>query len=176
MGLPILLVASYGIFEPMCLSKQCLAICILLAVASPSYGLCSYNGQLYAKTTLSREFVDSRWVVRAKVIAADDHWSDEEDSWTIYRLEVLTAFKGTPPSRISLFTYRDSGGFYLDKGMTHDVGGEYLLFLNTKFKQTLPAKAKGATEVNYACGQSRPWSDVSIGDETRLTELSHSMP
>ncbi len=97
--------------------KRLFAIFVLLAVpVSPSYGFCMYKDQLYAKTTLSQEFADSRWVVRAKVLAADDHWSDEEESWTIYRLEVLTTFKGAPPPRISLFTYRDSGGFYLDQG------------------------------------------------------------
>jgi hypothetical protein len=154
---------------------QLFFIGLLVAPASPSYGLCSYHGELYAKTTLSQEFADLRWVVRAKVIAADDHWSDDDVSWTIYRLSVLTAFKGTPPSRISLFTYRDSGGFYLDKGMSNDFGGEYLLFLNpTSIKEKIPAAALGTTMVNYACGQSKLWSEISDVDQTNLTALSRS--
>ena len=142
--------------------------------AAPSYGFCMYHDQLYAKTTLSQEFADARWVVRAKVTAADDHWSDDDESWTIYHLAVLTAFKGTPPSGLRLFTYRDSGGFYLDKGMSNDLGGEYLLFINPiNSKQKVPTAARGATWVNYACGQSKPWADVSSRELIALRSLVH---
>jgi hypothetical protein len=81
---------------------------------------------MYAKTTITEEFADAEWVIKAKVIAADNHWSDEDDSWTLYHLKVLAAYKGKPPLRLDLFTYRDSGGFYLDKGLSNDIGGEYL--------------------------------------------------
>jgi len=108
---------------------------------------------MYVKTTLAQEFADARWVVRAKVMAADDHWSDEDESWTIYHLQVSTAFKGMPPPRIEMFTYRNSGGFYLDKAMNANLGGEYLLFLNPiSSEEGLPSAARGIAEVNYACG------------------------
>lgn len=135
--------------------------------------LCIYKGQMYAKTTLLQEFHDARWVVRAKVVAADNHWSDEDESWTLYHLQVITAFKGRPESRIELFTYRDSGGFYLDKGMNADLGGEYLLFLDPISNQEkVPTVAQNATEVNYACGQSMAWNEVNNADKEHLTNLS----
>jgi len=128
---------------------------------------------MYAKTTLSEEFADAKWVVQAKVLAADEHWSDEDYSWTIYHLQILTAFKGKPPLRIRMFTYRDSGGFYLDKGMNADLGGVYLLFLDPVSPGD-PDQARGATEVNYACGQSKTWGEVSAEDQKRLSELAHA--
>ncbi len=85
----------------------------------------------------------------------------------------MRAYKGNPPKRFDVFTYRDSGGFYLDKGMSNDLGGEYLLFLNPIMKQKRPLAAKGATEVNYACGQSKAWQDVGPSEVRRLTAFSH---
>lgn len=62
--------------------------------ASSAQALCIYHGQMNAKTTVGQEFADSQWVVRVKLIAAEDHWSDEEDSWTAYHLQVMAAFQG----------------------------------------------------------------------------------
>jgi hypothetical protein len=133
-----------------------------ISLASSAYALCIYHGEMNAKTTVAQEFADSQWVVRMKLIAADDHWSMEEDSWTIYHLQVLTAFKGEPPTSLEMFTYRDSGGFFLDKGVFNDLGGEYLLFLDPiSHKQSVPAAALNATEVNYSCDQSKTWVSVT---------------
>jgi hypothetical protein len=132
---------------------------------------CGYQGVMYAKTTVQQEFKDSKWVVRVRLIAADDHWSDEDDSWTLYHVKVLHSYKGAAPSKLNVFTYRDSGGFYLDKGSSNDLGGEYLLFLSPA-TQPLPKRAEGALEVNYACGQSRPWAEISVGERTELSRLS----
>jgi hypothetical protein len=141
--------------------------------ARPAQAFCSYRGQLYARTTPAQEFADSRWVVRAKVIAANDHWSAESDPWIEYHLRILTPFKGRPPLRIDLFTYRNSGGFYLDKGMHHDIGGEYLLYLNPADTDAeVPFTARSLTEVNYACGQSKQWADVGSADRQHLIALS----
>jgi hypothetical protein len=74
---------------------------------------------------------------------------------------------------MQVFTYRDSGGFYLDKGMNADLGGIYLLFLDPLFhKESAPDPARGATEVNYACGQSKAWDAVSLADRKRLAMLA----
>lgn len=148
------------------------AIAVSLSVPSAD-AVCIYHGKLYAKTTLVQEFSDSQWVVRVRVAAADSHWSDDDDSWTIYHLQVLTVFKGKPPSRIDMFTYRDSGGFFLDKGMANDLGGEYLLFLDpVSHKQDAPAAARDATEVNYSCGQSKAWNSLSGSERHKLVTLS----
>ncbi len=151
-------------------------LCIAFIVAGLSVpsadALCMYHGSLYARTTVAQEFADSQWVVRVKVVASDNHWTDEDDSWTIYHLEVLTAFKGKPPTRIEMFTYRDSGGFYLDKGMASDPGGEYLLFLDPISRDAnAPVTARGATEVNYSCGQSRPWNTLSRSERQELVNI-----
>jgi hypothetical protein len=133
--------------------------------------LCSYNGVLYAKTTLSQEFRDSKWVVRARLIAADDHLSDEDESWTLYHIQTIQSFKGKAPKRLDVFTYRDSGGFYLDKGMSTDLGGEYLLFLDPATR-TMPKAIAGAFQVNYSCGQSKPWSEVTEEQKGLLARVS----
>jgi hypothetical protein len=45
-----------------------IALAAGFAVAgSSARALCTYKGQMYAKTTLAEEFADAKWVVRAKV-------------------------------------------------------------------------------------------------------------
>ena len=144
---------------------------LLLGAALPAHALCIYNGVDNAKTTIREEFHDSKWVVKVQLIAADNHWSDEDDSWTLYHVKTLSSFKGRAPRRIDVFTYRDSGGFFLDKGMSNDLGGEYLLFLSPA-TQKLPSVARGALEVNYPCGQSGPWEKLSTGQQKTLEALS----
>lgn len=86
---------------------------------SEANAVCFYHGHLYAKTTIQQEFRDSRWVVRAKVLTARDN---EDGPYTTYGLLIERAFKGSPPKHLTFFTMRDSGGFYLDNGLSHDVG------------------------------------------------------
>ena len=150
---------------------------ILLAVAlaagaTPAAAFCMYRGELYAKTTLEQEFADSRYVVRAKVLSGVNVFSDEEDSWVMYELAALEVFKGAPPTTFRLFSYRNSGGFYLDGEHGPDVGGEYLLFLQRMEPgRTLPDQAKGALDVNYGCGWSRLWKEIRPEARRRLSIL-----
>lgn len=155
------------------LSRLLAAGTVALMAASPVEALCIYNGVDNAKTTLAQEFRDSRWVVRAHVISADYHWSDEDESWTLYRLRVVQRFKGKLPKHFTFFTERNSGGFYMDgKDATPDLDGDYLLFLVHWPRPTDPPAARGALWVNYNCGQSRPWAQVSRDDLRRLRLLS----
>lgn len=139
---------------------------LVATVTDPANSLCIYAGVDNAKTTMREEFHDSRWVVRARVLSARDHWPSEGDSWTLYRLKVLHAYKGRLPRTFTFFTDRDSGGFFMDRPWVplpkgHDIGGEYLLFLNPwTHSRGDPAASVGATFVNYSCGQSRLWSKV----------------
>jgi hypothetical protein len=77
-----------------------------------------------------------------------------------------------------MFTFRDSGGFYLDKGTSPAIGGEYLLFLNPVTaapdfsEQAFPKEAYRSTEVNYTCGQSTPWMEVSASEKQELSRLA----
>jgi hypothetical protein len=141
---------------------------------------CSYRGTLYATTSLAEEFRDSQWAVRARLLSASDNPSRREVEegleapWTIYRLQLLRAYKGRVPRTITFFTGRDSGGFYMDRPWAGpDIGGEYLLFLNPIAPHPeLPREARGAVFVNYACGQSRPWQEVDEADRQELERLA----
>ena len=153
-----------------------LAGAALLAMfsAQKAQAVCVYHGVYYAKPTLGQEYHDSKWVVRARVVSARYHYSEaDDDSWVIYRIEVLQRFKQTPLTHLMFFTFRNSGGFYLDDGMSHHVGGDYLLFLNSNERSNNePTALKGTVSVNYSCGQSREWQKVSASDLEALTRLS----
>jgi hypothetical protein len=142
--------------------------------AAPAHALCIYHGIDSAKTSVAQEFRDARWVVRAHVVSADYHWSDEDESWTLYRLKVVQSFKGRLSQRFTFFTERNSGGFYLDgEGGVPDLDGDYLLFLTARpWPRTVPPAAKGALWVNYNCGQSKPWSQVTEKQAVQLRALS----
>ncbi len=144
----------------------------LSALGSSAHALCNYKGELYAGTSVSQEFEDSRWVVKAKVLSATDHFIEGEEPWTEYQLEVQDAFKGAPPRRLRFFTFRNTGGFYLDRGQEHDIGCEYLLFLNpTANSPAVPEAASGTVSVNYSCGVSGLWSSVTPRARTELVRL-----
>lgn len=156
-----------------CMFSRAFIAVVALITASPADALCIYHGVDNAKTTLEQEFRDSRWVVRAHVTSADYHWSDEDESWTFYRLKVVQSFKGNLRNRFTFFTERNSGGFYMDgKDATPDLDGDYLLFLTRLPRRSDPPAAHGAFWVNYNCGQSKPWAQVSQDELRRLRLLS----
>jgi hypothetical protein len=152
--------------------SRALIAAITLLAASQADALCIYHGVDNAKTTLEQEFRDSRWVVRAHVISADYHWSDEGESWTLYRLKVVQSFKGKLPNRFTFFTERNSGGFYMDGNDATPELGDYLLFLTRFARNTDPPAARGALWANYNCGQSKRWAQVSKDELKRLRLLS----
>lgn len=178
---PLLTLAAALYRFGMKITAGLIAIAILMSAAPPARALCIYNGVDNAKTTMPEEFRDSKWVVRAKVLSAKDHWSDDENSWTTYNLEVLHAYKGHPPKHFQFFTYRDSGGFYMDRPWVdlptgHDIGGEYLLFLNRIGDEWggRAAPVKGAVFVNYSCGRSGPWTEVRPSSRRLLATLERA--
>lgn len=145
----------------------------LAAVPSSVDALCVYKGAPYARPALGQEFRDSLWVVRARLLSATDHFDEGDAPWTEYQLEVLESYKGGPPRRLRFFTFRDSGGFYLDRGPAPDLGGEYLLFLNpTPDGPEIPGAARGAVSVNYSCGLSGPWEAVPHDIRAELRRLA----
>jgi hypothetical protein len=144
----------------------------MLILPGPAFALCSYRGELYAQTTLDQEYHDAPFVVRARVLSASD-WQGAEERGTVYQLEVIQYFKGSLPQMFLFSTERNSGGFYLDRGTKPDIGGEYLLFLtHGPWTTSKPAPRASAVEINYSCGQSRRWDEVSQHDRTRLADLS----
>ncbi|MFN3668176.1 MAG: hypothetical protein ACK4VY_02635 [Brevundimonas sp.] len=156
-----------------------IAAALTLTAPSGAHAWCEYRGQLDARTTIAREFADSPWVVRARVVSATDNWTDgslgaDEEPWTLYRVRVVERFKGEPPAEVSVLTFRDSGGFYMDRGArAPDIGGEYLLFLQpTRDSPWLPDAARGGTVVNYSCGRSMRWAETSAADRGELARLA----
>jgi hypothetical protein len=112
----------------------------VLTPAATAEALCIYKGVNNARTTIRQEYADASWVVRARVLSATNGVVeagklDAGSPWTLYHLQVVHSYKGKPPQRIAFFTMRNSGGFYMDRPWVplprgHDLGGEYLLFLN----------------------------------------------
>ncbi len=148
----------------------------LLATLLPgsAQALCRYKGVDNARTTIEQEFRDAPVVLRARVVEADYHWSDLDESWARYRLEIIERFKGPALDRPLLFTFRNSGGFYLDAdGGGPDLDRDYLLFLDTPPVDWRDASvAKGAWLINYSCGVSGLWSGVSDAQRSRLRQLA----
>jgi hypothetical protein len=153
----------------------------LLASGSGANALCIYSGKhftkakdsdgslrgLYATTTLTDEFQDSTLVVKGTVLSSRNIGLDANG--TIYRIRIEQIFKGRAPAVITDYTDRDSGGFYLEEG---GEGPEYLLFLNPISRTRKPSP--GAYEINYSCGQSRPWANAFLKDREKLTGLSET--
>ena len=150
----------------------------LFLVATPAQAFCEYGGVLDAKTTIPQEFRDSTWVVHARVIAAKTHWPHIEgdlggtdgEPWTVYDLQVLKSYKGQPPRPLRFFTLRNSGAFYMDADPRLGIRGEYLLFL-VPYRRSYRA-AQGTVFVNYPCGQSKSWREVSHAERQSLERLS----
>jgi hypothetical protein len=148
-----------------------LACLIASVAATPAQALCFYNKKDFlagktSTTTISQEFRDSKWVVRARIEREQRHNSDNDESWVVYDVRPVTSYKGASRSRFRLFTYVDSGGFQ------PDVGVDYLLFLDPP-TQDLPRGVRNVVQVNFSCGQSRPWPDVSRVDRRTLARLAN---
>jgi hypothetical protein len=142
---------------------------------------CYYNGEFNVRSTIQQEFAHSKWVVRARVLSARDGIfkpeTDHETSWTTYQLQVVRSYKGNAPKRLNFFTERNSGGFYMDRPWVklpagHDIGGDYLLFLNPNRWSGTDAAPRNSVFVNYPCGQSKPWREVSQSSRRLLDHLS----
>src|SRR5258705_2432837 len=110
-----------------------------ILLPSPAAAICYYNGKFDVRTTIRQEFADSKWVVRVRVLSAADGvfrpGTEDETSWTTYRITIVHSYKGMAPRQLTFFTERNSGGFYMDRPWVklpagHDIGGEYLLFLD----------------------------------------------
>lgn len=150
----------------------------MLTAPTGAQALCSYNDELYARTTIAQEFADAPWVIRGRLVSVTesraDGIGDDEEPWTLYRVRIVQRYKGDPPVEISVFTYRNSGGFYMDRpGEGPDIGGEYLLFLQpTAGLSGLPEAARGGAIVNYSCGQSKPWAEVPTAGRSELAGLA----
>jgi hypothetical protein len=131
-----------------------------------------FDGRLYATTTLMDEFADSALVIKGTAISSQHvPPGGEFFAATVYNIRVDQTFKGTVPKTLHYYTENDSGRFNLD------VGTPFLLFLKPMPADYEDRKiAPGAFLVNYNCGQSRPWSEISAIDRDQLAALSRRKP
>lgn len=135
-------------------------------LATPAQAVCEYHGNLYAKTTVAQEFQDSELVVRAQVVSKHDY--EDADGYAVrYRLRLKEQFKGNATDVIWLDSRRDSGGFYLEGADGKlDRGVDRLLFLNAM--PSTSGKTNSYFQLNYSCGQSKTWSEVSADERKYL--------
>jgi len=154
------------------LTPWLIAAGLSMASLSTAQAHCEYRGELNAHTTLAQEFENARQVVRVRVLSSKSSWPDNgrDEPSSLYEVEVLEALKGALTRRLTLFTFRNSSGFYMDRGSAPDIGGEYLLFLDPA-SAWMPAAARGAAIVHYSCGQSRRWDEVDSAAREELQRL-----
>jgi hypothetical protein len=69
-----------GQLRPAKAAPSLLAAFVLVITTPSAWAWCSYNGVDNAETSIQQEFRDSKWVVRAKVLAAQDHYASEKES------------------------------------------------------------------------------------------------
>ena len=146
---------------------------IVLLLAAPANALCIYRGVDNAHSTVSQEFADAQWVVRARVVSAQ-RGEGQDGPWISYRLKPIESFKGQLTGEFDFFSYRNSGGFYMDRALQGpDIGGDYILFLRPRqFNEGDPVRARSATFVTYNCGRSGPWTEMPGSDRQELRRLS----
>lgn len=145
---------------------------LCLISVSTAQAHCEYSGELYARATLAQEFRNAQQVAQVRVLSARSDWPDngEDEPSTRYEVEVLQTFKGQLDRHLTVFTFRNSGGFYMDRGADPDIGGEYLLFLDPA-PTWMPSAARGMAVVYYSCGQSRRWDEVEPASRDALKRL-----
>ncbi len=82
--------------------------------------------------------------------------------------------QGQAANALHLFTERNSGGFYMDgAGGVPDLDRDYLLFLASDgWSKAGRPFAKDALWVNYNCGQSKVWNEVTAREAAQLVALS----
>lgn len=103
----------------------------LITLSPASYATCWESGEgptaVYRHPTVSAELEKATSVISGRV-TAERNISEPDDpegyAWTIYTVQVLETFKGTPPRTIQLLSENTSARFWMDVGKT------YLLFVS----------------------------------------------
>jgi hypothetical protein len=114
--------------------SQAGAVCLTPSTTAPG-GVLSISPRSFP---VAKEFRDSTFVMTAKVMSSRNDVAEDFIRGVFYRIQPIQTFKGKPPSMLSIYTERSSGGFYMDVGQT------YLLF----------AQREGAKYTIDNCGYS----------------------
>ncbi|SFW71062.1 hypothetical protein [Luteibacter sp. UNCMF366Tsu5.1] len=131
------------------------------AISPASYGTCWEYGAgptaIYRKPTVAAEFKDAAAVITGRVTAARNI-SEPDDpegyAWTIYSVQVLETFKGTPQRTIQLLSENTTARFPMDTGKT------YLLFISQSSMIEMAGKERLPTNFIDICGNSAVEEDA----------------
>jgi hypothetical protein len=172
---PLAEIGGCGQGKAMAIVLRLLALLLLVLHASPAWTACS-------GASVDQEYREADVVVRARVLAGRRIHGGDEPSRTwrarwgeytpvmLHRLRVSQVFKGQPGPSINLFQEVTSGRLEVD------VGQDYLIFLSyIRPYRSRGSAARGAMYVRYACGQSRPWQQVTPRTHARLRALSRRL-
>jgi hypothetical protein len=99
--------------------------------ATTACATCWQSGQgtnaIYRHPSVPEEFREARFVVLGRATHEQNISSAEDPDgydWTVYDVEILQAFKGTPPRTMRLLSENSSSRFPMEAGKT------YLLFVS----------------------------------------------
>lgn len=169
--------------------RRALALCMVMlatvGAASQAQALCIYRHELYGKSTITGEFRESSLVIKGTVIETHDIQPIDPDrspldSYAVARIRVDEVLKGAAGREVLLISQRNSGGFYVDAGV------QYLLFLDPPvsagWSKGYGPKAVAEVQalprprfINFSCGQSAPWSEVSAAKRRVLAYETHGL-
>lgn len=139
-----------------------LGIALAIITISPaSYALCWESGEgptaIYRHPTVAAEFKEATFVITGRVTAGRNI-SEPDDpegyAWTVYTVQVLENYKGTPPRMIQLVSENTSARFWMDVGKT------YLLFVS--HSSTVEMAGQESLPMDYIdnCGNSAAVEDA----------------
>ncbi|WP_130621060.1 hypothetical protein [Dyella amyloliquefaciens] len=138
-------------------------LALAMVTASPaSYATCWESGEgptaVYRHPTVAGEFKEATSVITGRV-TAERHISEPDDpegyAWTIYTVQVLETFKGTPLRAIQLLSENTSARFWMDTGNT------YLLFVSHASAVEMAGQERLPMDYIDNCGNSAVARDAA---------------
>jgi hypothetical protein len=143
------------------------------AMSPATYGTCWEAGAgptaIYRNPTVAAEFKEAPLVITGRVTAArkiSEPDDPEGYAWTVYSVQVLEVFKGTPQPTIQLTSENTTARFPMDTGKT------YLLFVRQSSMVEMAGQERLPTNFIDNCGNSAAVEDAksSIKAVRRLSK------
>lgn len=139
----------------------------MVTISPASYALCWESGEgptaIYRHPSVPTEFKNAALVVTGRV-ATERNISEPDDpegyAWTVYTVQVLEIFKGTPPRTLRLLSENTSARFSMDTGKT------YLLFVSQAPGVEMAGKERLPSDYVDNCGNSAVAKDAEPAIKT----------
>jgi hypothetical protein len=146
----------------------------MLMMSPASCATCWESGEgataVYRNPSVPAEFKSAVLVITGRVTDARNiSEPDDPDgyAWTVYTVQVLQTFKGSPPRTIRLLSENSSARFYMDTGQT------YLLFVSHSPVAEMAGQERLPTDYIDDCGNSALVKDAKSAVD-KVKELSKS--